>query len=212
MKVDQVCITGDFVKELKQGARETEVISGQFYYAPDGVLLFYILEPIQQVFTYNKDTLILFYPNQNLGFKIKIFNPVFTLPSNTPFIQKEKLNLAQLGFMFVKREKKADTLYSYWVPKEKNQIEKIILTDVSNKLTTIEIKTKRNHTIKVRYDKFIEYNNFNIPTDIYYIQFYEADTVIEHYQYKNLKFDVHIPDSILHFSIPEGAQIKEVMW
>lgn len=212
LKNDQITIIGDFIKETRQGQREVEIVSGKFYYAPNGLLLFSVLKPIEQIFTFNSDTLILFYPKEKLAFKIKSANPIFAISSNAPFMYKEKLDLTRLGFMFVKKKKSVDTLYSYWVPNNRSIIETIVLGEVSNKLISIEIKDKRNQFVKVIYGEFIEYNNFNIPTDIYSMQSFKVDTLIEHYRYQNLQFNVQLPDSILYFSLPEGCQIKEVMW
>ncbi len=212
LKNDQITITGDFIKETRQGQRKVEIVSGKFYWTPNGLLLFSVLKPVEQIFTFSSDTLILFYPKENLAFKIKSYNPVFAISSNAPFMYRGKLDLTQLGFMFVKKKKTVDTLYSYWVPKDRSIIETIVLGEVSNRLISIEIKDKRNQFVKVIYGEFIEYNKFNIPTEIYSMQSFEVDTLIEHYQYQNLQFNVQLPDSIMHFSIPEGCQIKEVMW
>lgn len=212
LKNDKITVTGDFIKETKQGHGEVEVVSGKFYWTTNGLLLFSVLKPVEQIFTFHSDTLILFYPKKNLAFKIKSYNPVFTIPSYAPFMYSGRIDLTQFGFMFVKKKKTLDTLYSYWVPKDRGIIETIVVGEVSNRLISIEIKAKRNQFAKVIYGQFIAYKNFNVPTEIYSIQSFGVDTLIEHYRYQNLQFNVQLPDSIVHFSIPEGCQIKEIMW
>ncbi|MEW6685763.1 MAG: outer-membrane lipoprotein carrier protein LolA [Candidatus Edwardsbacteria bacterium] len=206
-------ISGNFIKETKQGKKISEIVSGKFYYAPPSQLLFHVYNPLEQIFTFNGDTLILFYPKEKKAFKIKSLNPMVSSSVSSTWTFNDKIDFSKLGYLFVKKQKMADTLYSYWVPKGKSVIKAIIIGRLKNRMVSIEIDgVQQNQFSKILYTKHLQHNSFCIPTETYSIQCPPADTLIEHFTYQDIRFDIEIPDSISHFSIPNGIPVKEVVW
>jgi len=207
-------ISGDFIKETTHGYKMAEEISGKFYYAgSDKFLLYFTQQPVKQFFTFNNDTLILYYPEDKIAFKIKLNYPLFNIRNKLSFFLDKELNFTNLGFLFVNKASIADTSYTYWVPKnDKIGIKVIIIGKIENNISSIEIKDAQNQSTKVLYNKYIKFKSLFLPTDVKIIEFWKNDTITEHYRYQNLQFNSELPDSIRNFTIPKGTKIKTVIW
>lgn len=202
-------ISGDFVKETRERTTR-ETISGIFYAALPHRVLFWVHDPVNQIFTFNQDTLILYYPDEKKAFKIKTSNP---LTLDTQWGLNREPDFSKLGYLFTKKIQSGDTLYSYWISKGKSEIGSIVVGRFGDRIVFIEVKDNDQKLLaKTSYLNYLNYEDIYIPTQIHSFNIINSDTLEESISYDNIQFDIELPDSILNFRIPEGTEIKEVEW
>lgn len=199
-------LTGDFIRETYNQS-DKETITGSFYYSAPSQILLHIKTPTNQILTWNKDTLIIFYPEEKKAFKIsKTLNPLPQLISVISGAQ----GIENLGWTLFKKVKKGDTLYSYFVSEKQEIIGSMAIGKIKNKIVASEIRDTDGTLIaKTSFSRHLQNN---IPSRISLWRVSDADTTREEIELKNMIFNSQIPDTILHFSIPQSPDIEITYW
>ena len=208
-------VTVEFKREHRIGD-SIEVTEGNIYYQTPNKIILQVKKPIHQWIVIEETQMVLYYPNENKGFKIKSKIPFF-LPFFQMFIGsfKENYGLSEIGYTITRYEKREDTLFTYWKPPNNlsNILGEALTIYISRKLVYVELKNANGRVInKTSYSNHIYYNGIYFPLNISIIHYNKQDSIVENVIYRDPKFNIPLPPEALNFTIPSNAQIKEIEW
>jgi len=205
-----------FIKENITKGEIREIIKGKiFFKAPDKVVCT-VSYPINQLIIVEGNSLIIYYPEEKKALKIRSQNPF-----SPPLLQwlmmaiKRDYGLSELGYKLEKYKRIGDTLFIYWAPPE--HLEKsygmIKIAEIEGRFIYFESHTPKGKlSTKAIFRKHIKFENSFLPSEIHQEFYSESDTVRETVSFKNIQFNIVIPDSILNFKIPNNIPIEEIEW
>jgi len=205
----------NFSRIYKENKREEEVRGKIFYTYENDFFYINVNFPLKQIMTRKADTLLIYYPDEKKGFKIITFPN--DLPLGINFLKfayiKGDTTFKKLGFIFVRKEIKRDTLIIEWATKEKIK-RNYIFKKVHDRLTDIIVKGEKNNRLHVKFLDFYVNNKEFFPKEIkiYFKNPFRQYT--EDIIFKNPDFNKRIPDSVLNFRFPEGTEVifKDLRW
>ncbi len=106
-------IGGNFEKRYVN-KDEVDVVEGTFYKPFPGAMSFVVDSPVKQIITYNKDTMIVYYPDSKMAFKIRSVEDLIQRSGFGGNLKESMKALQKSGYIFLKKAIKQDTVYSYW--------------------------------------------------------------------------------------------------
>lgn len=176
----------------------------------DDKLNFYlkIEEPIFQRFFYFKDTLLLYYPEENKAFCFPKYNPMNLPVSQIIVGSREDFELSQLGFRFLFKKQSGDTLFTNWVLEEKGVRLDAELKIVDGKLREFLLKREKEPVLKTIYEDYVEKEDFRIPTKVASYSYLSNPETKEIIRLSKVRFITVYPDSLKNFKLPEGVEVE----
>jgi len=205
--LNSISISGKVERSVQQG-REKELFSGDIIFEIPTLFYLHLYKPINQIFFIKRDSLYIYYPVEKRGFKGKIKNPM-----NNPLFKmvvgaRNRIDLTPYNYRFLRRIVKGDTMYSEWVEK-KNGIPIIKIGQIGGKQILFEVYDKNRKLVaKTEYKNHINLGNIYLPTNIYSFIILPKDTLKENMEYKDIKIDSIIPDSIKNFYFPKDINVE----
>jgi outer membrane lipoprotein-sorting protein len=208
-------IGGNFEKVYIEGKR-VERVKGIFIYEVPHYFFIKVDSPLTQIVYPKEDTLYVYYPEDNVCFKLLFSKLNFPLGMNYIFFQFmegdtlfEKMNL-----LLIRKGIKNDTVITEWSSQEKIK-RSYLLKKYKNKLLRIKIKGSEKDNIDVFLKDYKE-----LKENIYFPSFIKISyrTFFRNYEekikYTNLYLNKTLPDSIKKFKIPEETkiEIKDMRW
>ena len=202
---DTLWVSGKFIRSTQTG-EEKEVIKGKFYSIPGKSLTFEVDSPIHQFMTFKGETLVLYYPEDSVAFKIK--SSLAFMQDGMQFAgQRFGKKLKESGFLFLKREIKGDTITSFWTHSQlKNIVE---LQIYKQRMVGFRIKDEKGNTILI-----LKVGNYIQLTDSLYFPDYIETVGLstrEEIKFQDLKIG-NVPPFIKKFHIPERVKVIEKGW
>ncbi len=202
-------IIGEFYKVYTEKERKEEVKGEIYYQYKKDFFYLKVNFPVNQILTRKGETLLIYYPEEKIGFKIITFKE--DLPLGINFLKFNYLKgdtiFPKLGFIFVKKEKKGDTIISEWATKEKIE-RRYIIKKNKERIINLRIEGEGKNRMEVVFDGFYENEGVYFPKAI---KIYFKNPFKEYKEeifFENLKFVEEFPDSIENFSFPPGTKIK----
>jgi len=205
----------NFNRIYKENNRKEEVKGKIFYTYQNDFFYIVVDSPLKQIMTKKGDTLLIYYPDEKKGFKIVTFTN--DLPLGINFLKfayiKGDTIFKKLGFIFVRKETKKETLIMEWATKEKIK-RNYIFKKVNDRLTDIIVKGEKNNRLHVKFLDFYVNGKEFFPKEI---KIYFKNPFKEYSEkiiFENPDFNKEISDSILNFKFPEGTEIifKDLRW
>jgi outer membrane lipoprotein-sorting protein len=200
----------------KNGNAYSEITKGLFFYSPEKIWL-RITSPIVQYMDVTENSLIIYYPLSRKAFSISCDKGIAP-PFISPFLgslQKD-FGLSKYGYRLDKYETRKDTIVSYWSPPPKTEIEMgqaIIKTKNDNIVCVITLNPYKQTEIRVVLENFAHATGkLFFPQIIHTIKNISGEKVNERTSLANLSFNTTIPDSILHFQVPDDAVVEDIEW
>ena len=129
-------IGGNFQKVYKT-RNNSEVVSGSFYKPIHGAVSFVVDTPVHQIITFRQDTMIVYYPDRKVAFKIRSVEDAIQRSGFNGSLKESIDALRKGGYIFLKKKINGDTIYSYW-------------THDKLKTTVLVVYDKKNRVYKVR--------------------------------------------------------------
>jgi len=208
--------TADFSREYTEKNKK-ENIAGKIYYEASTKKLFIEVDkPVQQWMILSGNETLIYYPKEKQAFRILSPNPVF-MPFFQAFIGaiKEDYGLSELGYTFVRHERKEKTLISHWIP-PKNLARlagEFVLIYTDNKLISAESKSANGALVgKSSYLNHVFYGGVYFPLEIQTTNYLRSGPTSEKVIYKNPQFNSPLPENIKGFELPSDVKVKVVEW
>ena len=201
-----------FSREV-QREKHTDNSEGFIYYQDDKITV-QITKPLKQWMILESGVMLIYYPVEQEALRFKN-----TLQSTLPFLDffirivNEDLGLNELGYRIDKNEFINDTLFTHWIPdeKDKNRMGPVILALNDNRIVLSESKdTKGKTIIKTLYQNYIDFQSKYLPMKMIIYQYLDTGTIVENIQYSNPLIDKPLPREILDFRIPETINIEDI--
>ena len=200
-----LCISGSFTRSLKFGLKK-EVVKGKFYVIPEEKIVFEVDSPIHQFLTFKADTMILYYPEDSVAFKIRSSLTFSSTGLNYVKYDFGK-KLKEHGFVFLKKEIKGDTTKHFWAhPDSKISVSFSIVNKLIQSFTVESDKGDTLLLLNIGDYLFLG-DSINFPT---YIRTVSNDFSEEIFL-NDIKL-VEPPDFIINFRIPKGVKIVKKGW
>jgi|GEM_PF-2530371 len=208
-------INAAFSRTVEEGGA-TSHSEGRIYYQSEGKLYVRVQSPVNQWLIHSTKNLLIYYPEKNKGYR---YNNVRS--NNVPFFDafishyKEDFGLSQLGFSMVGDTVRNDTLFTRWEHqgKGKKKAGDFILGYHEKKIVYAEAKTRSGETLrKTRFGNHFQYEARFYPKDIE-LRTYRDNGSLEsksEIQYRDVRFNQELPETVKDFSVPEDAKIEEV--
>ncbi len=133
-------LSGTFTKFYASSISH-DTVSGSFYKCQKGAMSYVVEKPINQIITYSYDTMIVYYPKRKKAFKIKSQEDVLQKNNSFTDLKSYINNLRNAGYIFLKKQKKGDTITSYW-SHEKQKIILKLAYDQKGRIYEVNVKTE----------------------------------------------------------------------
>lgn len=205
----------EFNRTTHRGSKE-EIVKGTIYYQTPDLILVQVNDPLNQWMKFEGETLVIYYPDEQKGFRILSQYP-FTLPFFQTFVGmvKEGFGLADIGYTLNRNETRGETLVTVWAPPEKtkNVLGNIIVGMVEDRIAFTEMLNAKGKKIaRATYADCFSYNGHFFPLTVSSTQWLAKETTSEEISYREPQFDVELPEEVTGFQIPDSVAVKEVKW
>ncbi|GBD94632.1 lipoprotein chaperone [bacterium BMS3Abin05] len=206
----------DFQRVTTETGKQEESISGRLYFKQPFWMFVQVQKPLKQIMMSDRRELWIYYPVEKTAFHIT------TKKDNPPiFVQgilgalKEDFGLEKLGYKLTQHKVLGDTLLTIWEPPadKAKALGKFELYLADSRLVKAFSQSSDGKTKSESiYSNYKKVGNFWIPFEIETKTKDAWRVKQEIIRYKNIKLNSVIPDSLLHFAIPEKIPVKEVKW
>jgi len=202
---DTLWVSGAFVKIGSDGE-----VAGYFYLKPGKRTVLRVVRPVNQILYMVPDTLIIYYPDHRKLFKIRSRHRF--LEGGMASLTVEEENLIRAGFMFVKEDRRGDTLLRiYTHPSLKATVE---IRTVNGYLSGIRARSSDGE-IKVDLKGIKEvYPGYAFPDTVNSTFLTGSSSYTEKFVYYSVsvKPDSLIPDYVKRPSFPEDVEVIYRGW
>lgn len=210
----------EFHKELFDGER-TDIAGGFIYIknfdseeADKKAFYFHVTYPVNQVITYDRDSMIIFYPEEDKAFIIASKEGKKGLDMGVTDVTAKKLDLKALGFTVAKTSREGASIVEKWVPGKAQLALVKEITVVKGKgarLEKMEMVSRKGEIImRVINGDYFEVEGKQVPG---YTESYSGlgkYPITEKMRMKNMTRSAKLPPLFADFKIPETAQVERV--
>ena len=208
----------NFTRELTEN-NKTEHITGTLHCDIKGSrVVVEVTQPLQQIMVVKDNVLEIYYPVEKQAFRF-ISEGRVPLPFVESILQstQAEYGLTAIGYTLDKHDVVDEVLYTYWAPpkKAKDELGFIILGMRDDKLVSMDVKNPDGYIIaKSRYQDHSKIGTNHIPMTITSSVYGEKSEVLQHERvvYSNPQVNTEMPNPIMHFTIPESVEVKEIKW
>ncbi len=191
----------------------SEVIWGEFYYAFPDYFYLHVKHPVNQIVSFRKGSMVIFYPDERKAFEMKSDRHL-----SLPFVQafqvlSSDLGLSKLGYELIAKEDKADTLVTRWVPKGKKPVGGVVIKKVKGMILSLTVLNRDGEKVaETFYNDYSRYGSVDIPKTIISLSHAQGDTLRETITYGDVKLNLELPEDIADFRLPEGVKAEVIEW
>ena len=208
----------DFTRELTEN-NKTERIAGTLHYnVKVSRVVVEVNRPLKQIMVVKENVLEIYYPVEKQAFRF-ISEGRVPLPFVESILQstQAEYGLAAIGYTLDKHDVVHEVLYTYWAPpqKAKDKLGPVILGMHDDRLISAEVKDPKGRMIgRSRYANHSKIGTSYIPMTITASTYGEKSEVLQHEKviYSNPQANMETPNPIMHFTIPESVEVKEIKW
>ncbi len=189
---------------------QREEAHGVLYVQPGQRFVMEVQQPVHQILTFRGDTLILYYPEDSVAFKVKSSTRFFPLgPRAVAF---DDARLKDLGFVFLRRRQQGDTLWTDWAhPSEKIRV---TVRKVAGRLHRLEFRDEHDQVVMSLVAR--EYQDLGqgwvIPRWVKTLQALPDGFSEETFRLDSLALTSNVPPWVQHLKIPEGVRVLLKGW
>ena len=204
-------MSGKFYRTLTEEG-DTERVSGTLYLQPGQNFFLEVTTPVHQIVTLRAETLILYYPERQLAFKLRSSLQMLPLGSQVFALNEQDL-LKQSGFVFLNREARGDTTWSFWSHPQEHLTLK--LGTVQNRLVrlTLENTEKQRIFFQVVVNEYREIQpGLWFPSSIQTLDATTATPIIEKVAFRDLRLTSEVPHWVQSFVLPPQTEVRIRGW
>jgi hypothetical protein len=180
--------------------------------------IYYLVDfPLDQQLSVVKNTMTIYYPEENSGFVIETRSELET-PLSQQSVPAEDLNHAmpKLGFGLAGQSVRNDTTYAVWRPKRPgtNPLARVVFGRCGgNHVFTQVIKKDDRPLSETWFSDYVTIDTFALPTRIEHHRFTEDGSMTEDIMtYTMLDTSTAFIDSLASFRVPPDAEMKRMKW
>ncbi len=195
--------SGNFLK--KEESSRTE---GKFWFSLSRIYI-EVTYPVNQIVEKKEDTLIIYYPEDNEGFKI--ITNIYDIPLGLNiflFPEEETVDtiFSKTGLKFLKKEDRNDTiLKTFTYDTDKNTVF-LTVGYLKGRPVFFESRSKKKILNQTRIFSFLELDNYFFP-EVIKIKNFRTNENIE-IKFSDVKAMNDFPDRVKNFHLPENAKIE----
>jgi len=206
-----------FTRSVYQpGGGAPDVVQGNMYYTPQGVVHIEVTSPVSQLISLTGTRMSIYYPNERKAFIFDSKNPL-TLPFASAFLgpTRESFGLPELGFTAANVTRRGDSVISTWnsPAAAKQSVDRVVLTEVKGDVVLTEsFSPKGSLSTRATYKNYVSIRQGRVPLEIYNgwqtpkgwtkeVLLFAGPTTL----------DV-LPQHLNNFVIPPDVQPRAVQW
>ena len=203
--ISALWIGGSFKKVYKT-RNSTEVIVGNFYRPLYGAMSFVVDTPVHQIITFRQDTMIVYYPDRKIAFKIRSVEDAIQRSGFGGNLKESIKALKKGGYIFLKKKIEGDTIYSYWTH-SKLKTTVLVVYDRNNRVYTVRVENEKGKLLyETQADGYVSINDTTFfPTNLRTIT--PRDTEIFVFSHVSLIKPDSLPVFLKKPVIPEGVRV-----
>ncbi len=206
---DSLWVRARFHRVVQENLQREEA-HGVLYVQPGQRFVLEVQSPVHQILTFRGDTLLLYYPEDSVAFKIK--SSTRFLPLGPQAVNFDDARLKDLGFVFLNRRARGDTLWTYWAhPKEKVRA---IVRKIRNHLSKMELRDEKDQVLVSLVAR--EYQQVGeqwfVPRWIKTLEALPDGFSEEIFRLDSLQTLSQVPEWVRQFRIPSGIPVRLKGW
>ncbi len=206
---DSLWVRAVFHRILQENLQREEA-HGVLYVQPGQHFVLEVQRPVHQVLTFRGDTLLLYYPEDSVAFKVKS-NTRF-LPLGPRAVAFDDARLQDLGFTFLRRQQRGDTLWIYWAhPQEKIRV---TVRKVADRLHSLEFRDEHDQVVMRLVAR--EYQDLGhgwvLPRLVKTLQALPDGFSEETFRLDSLRLVRRVPPWVQRFQVPAGVRVILKGW
>lgn len=208
-------ISAQFIRTAQRGNAAPERTEGNVYLDAKGTIWIRVLRPVDQWVIVDKNTMLLYYPNEQKAFRFTRSSP-FALPLYQSFfaLSDDPADLSRYGFFLTGSRTSGDTLISSWTGPGTSSDGGVVYVALSrDRLAYIEVRDSQgNITTKTEYSEYFRKGRRAFPLRINSMQVLSGTRTEDRMEYSALKFNEQFPKEVASFSIPSTVVIRDIQW
>ncbi len=206
---DSLWVRASFHRVYQENLNREEA-HGTLYVRPGERFVLEITRPVHQILTFRAETLLLYYPEDSVAFKIK--SSTRFLPLGTQAVNFDDQRLRDLGFVFLNRRRQGDTLWTFWAHPE--QKVRATVRKVKGQLSKLEMRDDQNHLLMSLVAR--EYQQLGdrwaVPRWVKTLEALPDGFSEEIIRLDSLRLTSRVPDWVREFRVPPGIPVKVKGW
>ncbi|UCC11190.1 MAG: hypothetical protein JSW02_07475 [candidate division WOR-3 bacterium] len=204
-----------FTKTTNENSR-IEHIEGTLYFEIDHGVVIRVTAPVSQWLVSQKNSLLIYYPDDKYAFRLPTQRAmIFSFFQAFMGAMIEDFGLTQFGYSLTNNTIQNDTLITVWSPPQhaESEVGNFTLKYLGDKIVEAELRNANGSVISSsHFSDHMQYKSFYFPCNTETFRYTDTDTVIEHTVFLGPQFNVTIPDSILHFRLPDDVEVQQEKW
>ncbi len=183
---------------------------GTLYVRPGERFVLEITRPIHQIMTFRAETLLLYYPEDSVAFKIKSSTRFLPLGAQAVGFNDERLK--DVGFVFLNRQVRGDTVITFWTHPE--QKVHAVVRKIRGNLSKLEVRDAQDRPVLdlVARDYETLANRWTVPRWVKSIEALPDGFSEETIRLDSLQVTPRVPAWVRHFQIPPGVAVTVKGW
>jgi len=175
-----------------------------------------VTTPVCQWLVSQKNSLLIYYPDDKYAILIPMPRAMtFSFFQVFMGAMSEDFGLTQFGYSLKNNTVQNDTLITVWTPPQRAtpEVGDFTLKYLGDKIVQAELQNSTGTIVSVSHlSDHVQYKTYLFPCDIRTYRYTDIDTTFEHIVFIDPQFNVIIPDSILHFRLPDDVEVQQEEW
>jgi hypothetical protein len=207
----------DILRTSVNALKKEETVAGRLFFSrSSGSLVIVVQSPIHQWVLVRDKEMFLYYPETRQAYRV-----LSKGDATMPFFRvvwsclKEDFDFSKQGYTMVRHDRKGKSLLSVWKPPANlsRVLGEATLEYEDNRLTRVEHKTAKGNVLsRAVFRQHVPIAGYAFPLDVSILYGSPKGTTEERVVYTNPRFNVPLPVEIINFKIPEGVEVKDIVW
>ncbi|UCG43279.1 MAG: hypothetical protein JSU73_01280 [candidate division WOR-3 bacterium] len=180
--------------------------------------IYYLVDyPLDQQLSVVKNTMTIYYPEQNSGFVIQARSRLETPLSQQSILAEDpRKTMSRLGFGLAGQTVRNDTTYAVWRPKRPgtNPLARVVFGRCGGRHVLTRVIRKDDRPLsETWFGDYVFIDTFALPTRIEHHRFADDGSRTEHIMtYTMVDTSTAFIDSLGSFRVPNDAEMKRMKW
>jgi hypothetical protein len=201
---------------IRRSEDSGEPVSGMFYQIGANRTILQVTEPVLQWNVFDAGNLLIYYPEAAKAYRFVSRNRLL-IPFSYSFIGlvREDFGLANAGFTLQDTRIDGEYFVSTWDPPE--PVEAIIgeaVVGMSGEWPVyLEVRgPDGSAVVRVEYSGYQRVGVYSLPSHAHIVRNSDSGVEEEFYDYAGFAVNGVLPDAVLHFSLPDNVDVRELAW
>jgi len=199
-------------KTGKKTSGKATVIEGKLYFQSPRLITLVISSPVDQWVVFDEKQTTIYYPTTKEAFKYG--SQGFTSsPYTQPFsgLLAGDLGLSRAGFKLARKEVSKGHLTMYWTPPAAGgkTAGDLVVDMVDDQVASLSIRDQKGRVlVESTFSDYVRHKSIAFPMHIENSVNIKGTKITKTITFTNARFDVDLPESVEHFELPKGTNIR----